>query len=129
MLGDRGLYEVAFLLATESAIRPGALDQAVLAPGWYVYTGSARRNLRARVARHLRGSANLRWHIDYLRACVRPVAWRLHPLGSGTECDLVEQAVSTGQAIRHPRGFGSSDCRCGGHLTHHVGPPPWVAPQ
>lgn len=78
-----------------------------------VYTGSARKNMEARIGRHLRDNKKLRWHIDYLL---------VHPAVSVSqvdryktpECEL-NQSVSGIIALT---GFGSSDCRagCGSHL-------------
>ena len=34
----------------------------------YVYTGSARRSMASRLARHLQRHKRLRWHIDYVGA-------------------------------------------------------------
>jgi Uri superfamily endonuclease len=72
--------------------------------------------LRARLGRHILGSPNRKWHIDHVRAVAALVEvwWR--------ECDeRLECALAAGLANR--RGwrvevpnFGSSDCRCGGHL-------------
>ena len=84
-----------------------------LAAGTYVYTGSARRGLEARLARHLRSSKRLHWHVDHLLAVpgVRIVAVRRSRLA---ECRL--QALTPGRPVLP--GFGASDCRagCGSHL-------------
>ncbi len=91
----------------------GRLGTFAFPAGRYVYTGSARRALDARIARHLRREKTLRWHIDYLLAApgVR-VAGVLS--SSRDECAL-NRAVHG--RIDVP-GFGASDCRqgCGAHL-------------
>ena len=83
--------------------------------GRYVYTGSARRNLEARIARHRRRDKKLRWHIDYLLAApgVRVLSVRR---SRRDECALNR---STSGSIPVP-GFGASDCRagCGSHLKY-----------
>ncbi|WP_343206668.1 GIY-YIG nuclease family protein [Azospirillum soli] len=87
---------------------------AVLAPGRYLYCGSARGagGLRARVGRHFRREKPVRWHIDRLTGAGRLVgAWILP---DGDECAAV--AVLAGLPVPVP-GFGSSDCRaCASHL-------------
>jgi len=35
-------------------------------PGYYVYVGSAMRNMLYRIKRHFRKSKKVKWHIDYL---------------------------------------------------------------
>ncbi len=68
-------------------LRVGALGAWTFPEGTYLYVGSAwgPGGLRARVGRHLRGSAALRWHIDYLRAASDPVAVWL-AVGLRVEC-------------------------------------------
>lgn len=93
----------------------GRLGRYALPAGRYVYTGSAKKNLEARIARHLRQEKSLRWHIDWLLATdgVKVVEVRRF---CETEC-LCNQAV--GGVIVVP-GFGASDCRngCGSHLRY-----------
>lgn len=118
------IYQIAFFLPQALRVRVGRLGVVELSPGWYVYTGSGRRNLQARVARHLRGSHTTFWHIDYLRRHVAPSAWRTVECAR-TECEAVALAVAEG-GVRTPGGFGSSDCGCGGHLVWTPDAPPWV---
>jgi Uri superfamily endonuclease len=91
----------------------GALGSCNFSPGEYTYTGSARRNLEARVARHLSGTKKLRWHIDYLliHPDVEVISVETSPL---PECHWNQQLQGS---IPVP-GFGASDCRnhCGSHL-------------
>jgi Uri superfamily endonuclease len=79
-----------------------------LMPGYYVYTGSARRGIAARVARHRRRDKPRRWHIDTLTrtSWIRVIGVRYSPIA---EC-RVNQALP-GTAIIP--GFGASDCRAG----------------
>lgn len=91
-----------------------------LAPGLYVYAGSARGpgGIRARVARHLRRPKPTHWHIDRLTAVAESVGVVAWP--SGDECSLVAGLAGLKAAtdIEIPApGFGSSDCRtCPAHL-------------
>jgi Uri superfamily endonuclease len=93
----------------------GRLGKFEFPPGRYVYTGSAKRNLDARIARHLRRDKALRWHIDYLLAAsgvriVEVVRSRR------SECRL--NRAGRGRVLCV--GFGASDCRagCGAHLKY-----------
>jgi sugar fermentation stimulation protein A len=113
---EGGVYALTLRVEAAATIRVGALREVTFEPGLYVYVGSARRGLRARLARHLRGDGRLHWHIDYLRRHARPVAVRWWT--EGQECALSD-ATAAG-AVRTVRGFGSSDCRCAGHL-HYMG--------
>ncbi len=93
----------------------GALGSCNFPAGHYVYTGSARRNLAARIARHLSDSKKLRWHIDYLLAHPEVEILRMET-SAIPECRWNQQVA--GQ-IPVP-GFGASDCRrhCGSHLKY-----------
>lgn len=91
----------------------GRFGSIRFAAGRYIYTGSARRNFEARVARHLRQEKTLRWHIDYLLAApgVRVAGVRRYV---EDECTINR---TTPGSVPLP-GFGASDCRagCGSHL-------------
>ena len=106
-------YQLLIEVAGPLRLRIGRLGTFDFPAGVYVYTGSALRNLEARVKRHLSTAKKMHWHIDYLLAApgVRVLEVRRH---ADAEC-RVNQRV--GGEIAVP-GFGASDCRarCGGHL-------------
>jgi Uri superfamily endonuclease len=113
-----GAYRLTIRLDRRLRLRVGALGVVVLPAGSYVYCGSARRNLPARVARHLRRRKPRRWHIDYLLAHAAARVYQVHAWPRASECSLVRRAVrSGGRAV--VAGFGSSDCRrCPAHLIY-----------
>jgi len=117
-----GAYRLTIRLSEAVRVRVGRLGMVSLPAGSYVYCGSARRALPARVARHLRRRKRRHWHIDYLLArreakVVAVAAWC-----DRTECDLSAEAVAGGGQVLAP-GFGSTDCRrgCGAHLARMGG--------
>ena len=59
-------YQLYIGLSTTVDIRIGQLGTFTFPEGQYVYTGSAKNNIDARVQRHLRKDKKLQWHIDYL---------------------------------------------------------------
>ena len=61
-------YQLWIALRRPLDIEVGRLGVCRFPAGVYVYTGSAKRNLEARIARHCRKDKTLRWHIDYLLA-------------------------------------------------------------
>jgi Uri superfamily endonuclease len=108
-------YQLHIELARAARIEVGSLGSIRLEAGRYVYTGSARRGLEARIRRHLSQRKRVHWHIDYLLA--HPAARVLAVHRSRTaECRL-NQGV--GGSVPVP-GFGASDCRagCGSHLRY-----------
>ncbi|MDR1587373.1 MAG: DNA/RNA nuclease SfsA [Treponema sp.] len=119
---NRGNYLAALEIPKEAHIKTGGLGELSFAPGWYVYAGSAQKNLSQRMARHLRKTRKAKhWHIDYLTPAAKTI--KALPILSyrNLECDLARSLGALGgKAIP---GFGSSDCRCASHLYYFTGPP------
>jgi Uri superfamily endonuclease len=108
-------YQIVFRLCNPLSLPVGALGVRRFPAGRYVYTGSARRGLEARLRRHLSRDKRLRWHIDYLLS-----APGVEVLSTRTFVEE-ECAVSQATAGEIPvEGFGASDCRrgCGSHLKY-----------
>ncbi len=57
-------YQLVIRVPLQIEVTIGKLGLFRFPEGTYVYTGSARRNYEARIARHLRQEKSLRWHID-----------------------------------------------------------------
>lgn len=108
-------YQLHIIVLERCNIEIGKLGQFSFPPGLYIYTGSARKNIHARVVRHLSSKKKLRWHIDYLlnHPATQIIQVRF---SSDVECFLNQQV--DGQILI--AGFGSSDCRsgCGSHLKY-----------
>jgi sugar fermentation stimulation protein A len=122
---DSGLYLLTLRVDSTARVEVGALGTLDFASGYYVYCGSARRGLSARLRRHAAPRKKKRWHIDYL-TCRREVtveAVRVFPVDELTECQLNERISGLPNATRI-RGFGCSDCTCGSHLTYLGAEPP-----
>ena len=127
---DSGLYILLLALDAPAALRIGALGTFTLPSGTYLYTGSARRGLRARVARHLAPDKALRWHIDYLTTA--PGTRRIGAVGfpaqfpgrageqTLSECELNRRAGALAGWTAPVPGFGAGDCRagCPAHLWY-----------
>ena len=111
-------YQLVIDVAEAVCITVGRLGSFEFPAGRYIYTGSARGGVEARVGRHLRRDKRLHWHVDYLLAApgVRVVDMRRSVAG---ECILNQR---TAGRIVAP-GFGASDCRagCGSHLKWLAG--------
>ncbi len=107
-------YQLHLLLPRPCRLQVGRLGIFHLPAGFYMYTGSARRGLTARVSRHFSRAKTLRWHIDYLLdGHARIVDVRYF---AREECALNR---ATPGRVLIPR-FGASDCRagCGSHLKY-----------
>jgi Uri superfamily endonuclease len=108
-------YQLQFELTLPVRRVIGRLGEFDFPAGRYRYTGSARRGIEARIARHLRSHKALHWHIDYLLAAPGVRITRV-TRSARDECDL--NRASPGMVV--VPGFGASDCegRCGAHLKY-----------
>lgn len=122
---DSGLYVLWLDVPAATSLRVGALGLCHFEPGLFAYVGSARRGRSARIARHLRIEKPRHWHIDYLRPAGRIVAITLVDGPDLRECSLAEHLVNRLGGTRAIPGFGSSDCRCSGHLLRFADSDAW----
>lgn len=117
MTDSPGTYALILYNDESRTVSIGKLGEFCVSRGYYVYTGSAfgPGGLAARVGRHLKHGKPLRWHIDYLTACLPVVrVWHTrHP--DPRECLWAGHFQTLGGTVPVP-GFGSSDCRCRSHL-------------
>ncbi len=115
----RGSYILVLKLKKKSKIKIGKLGLIDFQKGYYCYVGSAlgkNINLENRLERHFRRNKKKKWHIDYLLS---------NPLVSidgaiviqskkKIEC-FISQYIEK-NADKTIKNFGSSDCKCKGHL-------------
>lgn len=112
---DSGCYQLIIKLIADRRIRVGALGIITFKEGFYIYTGRAARGLNSRVQRHLRKVKKKRWHIDYLLEksdIIKVIYFR----GRLDECIINAEQFRKLKNARLVKKFGSSDCRCDGHL-------------
>ncbi|HZS00841.1 MAG TPA: GIY-YIG nuclease family protein [Chloroflexota bacterium] len=112
---DPGSYLLVFRLDQPVELAIGCLGLRSFGRGWHVYAGSARGGLRARLRHHLAPGRPVRWHVDALRGAARLVELWVALGGEPIECALAAALAQQPGAKRCP-GFGSTDCRCPGHL-------------
>jgi len=111
---DRGSYILILKLPKEASLEVGKLGEIRFRKGYYLYIGSARRNLSRRIQRHRRMRKRLFWHVDFLRAIAEfhfalPIRTQ-----DVLECEMA-RAIKDISDWEVPR-FGSSDCSCPSHL-------------
>ena len=118
---EPGTYLLVLACQASVTLSVGSLGQVVLSPGRYAYIGSAHGpgGLRGRLARHVRASKPLRWHVDYLTAAVPVVHIYYRALPAPLECRWAQALARLPGASTPAPGFGSSDCRngCAAHLV------------
>ena len=106
-------YQLIISLKREVEIMVGRLGENIFPPGIYVYTGSAKRNISSRIARHLKKAKKPHWHIDYLLQ--NPEATVIRTRKSRKKECLLNKST---KGVAVVPGFGSSDCKngCESHL-------------
>lgn len=112
--GNRGCYLLALRLAEDADIEIGRLGTVHFPKGYYVYTGSAKKNLDQRLARHRRLRKKMHWHIDYLRQRAEWVG--AVPVRTAEDLEHALAAAVARAADWDIPGFGCTDCACPSHL-------------
>lgn len=112
---NAGCYQLILSLPLKKTITIGRLGRVAFEAGFYIYTGRARKNLHQRLERHRRKEKKLHWHIDYLLEKATLVDIKTFP-GRFDECKINNDCRDSLDGAVIIDGFGSSDCRCRGHL-------------
>ncbi len=108
-----GVYGILFEISQQLAVPTGRLGERAYAAGWYAYIGSALGGISGRIGHHLRTHERPRWHIDHLLPHGEVSAVVVAETHRRVECLL---AAFLAQRFDVVHRFGSSDCRCAGHL-------------
>jgi len=111
----KGSYLLIAYLAQAQPVSVGRLGEIYFHAGWYAYVGSAMGGLEGRIARHLRSSKRLHWHIDYLLRVAGIERVVKFESEIRIECAIAEVLRKDFAGV--PR-FGCSDCRCPSHLFY-----------
>lgn len=111
---NRGAYILILHLPARKSLLIGSLGLVHFPAGYYLYVGSAKKNLEQRISRHKRQRKKPFWHIDYFLEHAQFYKSLPFRTSSAIECDLA-RALSKISSWEIPR-FGSSDCSCNSHL-------------
>ena len=114
---NSGIYQLLIELPRSCVIEVGNLGEIEFSQGLYIYTGSAKANLRERISRHFREEKRFHWHIDYLLREGEIIAYNLQKYGLGLECKTNLNTRNPRPTAKFIPGFGSSDCKCVSHLV------------
>ena len=120
---DSGTYLLVIGLKKNVKIKIGKRFIVTFYRGYYIYAGSAVRNLRTRIERHYRKQNKKQfWHIDYFlnneyTLIEEVITFKRESM---SECRIAEHLSSIPGAAHPVRGFGASDCRnrCMSHLVY-----------
>ncbi|WP_069365418.1 GIY-YIG nuclease family protein [Salisediminibacterium beveridgei] len=114
------IYLILFYTNQSTGVKVGALGNVYLSAGYYVYVGSARRAIGARLKRHRRIVKTKRWHLDYVRPALK---WRgsIKCVTHDGECALADQVRHQLNGVTVKKRLGSSDCKCETHFLKLTG--------
>ncbi len=111
---DIGSYIIILNLKNTQRISIGELVETTFEKGYYLYVGSARKNLTRRIQRHRRKRKKLFWHIDYLGQIADFHLALPVRSSADLECDIARRLKTISDwSISE---FGVSDCSCETHL-------------
>ncbi|WP_455364539.1 GIY-YIG nuclease family protein [[Eubacterium] cellulosolvens] len=123
----KGTYIMLLRVLKDIDLKVGCLGSLHIPQGYYLYVGSAmgpwKTAYESRVKRHYQKKKKRFWHIDHLTTH-RDIAICFTELvieNRKIECEITVQLrkVFDGQILF--KNFGSTDCRCGGHLIYLSG--------
>ena len=114
--GCQGTYILLLTLSAPATVAVGKLGQLDFETGRFAYVGSAfgPGGLAGRLGRYIEGPRRRHWHIDYLLEHAEGTGALVSSRAERFECRWAAWLES--RAERTVDGFGSSDCRCRGHL-------------
>ena len=92
----------------------GSLGKIHFKRGYYLYVGSAKRGIKARIKRHLSKNKKIFWHIDYLFSSNKVKIKNIWISVEKQECRIAKGLRQKGYDFVDK--FGSSDCQCKSHL-------------
>ena len=105
-------------ISEDLKIRVGRLGEVSFKEGDYIYIGSAKGCLEARLRRHLRKDKKIYWHIDYLLKNKKTKILQIWIIDKKMECQTAEVFCQDTTTEIIKKGFGSSDCKCVSHLFY-----------
>jgi len=85
--------------------------------GFYVYVGSAQKNLKQRIERHLRKEKKKHWHIDYLLEFAKIIEVKIITNRQKEKEQLYAEKWIKKADFIPARKFGASDSKAETHLT------------
>ncbi len=111
---DRGIYILLMKIDADFEISAKKFIGIPFKAGYYYYVGSAQKNLKSRVSRHLRRDKKVHWHIDHLTSKEETDIYELILFPGAPkelECRLAAEMMEMNGLRSAIQGFGNSDDR------------------
>jgi Uri superfamily endonuclease len=116
---NSGTYAIVFYLMEDNEFIIPRFGRVFFRKGYYVYSGSAKKNLIPRVKRHIRKEKKLKWHIDYFSVSEKVITKKIFLFAHRSECEINRFFKLSGGKIVIEK-FGASDCKnkCKSHFLY-----------
>ena len=113
---DSGIYFL--LIRVVKSVKLTLMGKRAKFPrGFYIYIGSAQKNLKKRIERHRRKNKKLHWHIDYLLEKADVVDVKvIHGAAKDKETFYAERWFAMSDFVPVKK-FGASDSKAKSHLV------------
>ncbi|MCF6270942.1 MAG: GIY-YIG nuclease family protein [Melioribacteraceae bacterium] len=111
---DKGIYILELFAEKDFSISAKKFIGFTFPKGYYYYVGSAQKNLKSRIARHLRRKKKVHWHIDHLTThnSVKTLNSFIIPEAEKIiEAEIANNFVNYFDAQIIVEGFGNSDTK------------------
>lgn len=121
---NSGTYLLEFLISSEFSFENiKRLKSQTFPAGYYYYSGSAQKNLKSRLARHLKLSKTVHWHIDHITTNPDFIFKSINIFNNAPkdlECNIVEDLTRIESVELLVPNFGNGDCStCESHLIYN----------
>lgn len=120
LVSNSGIYLLEIYIPHEFNIDIKKFINQNFPNGYYYYAGSAQKNMRKRLERHLKKKKTIYWHIDYItsRFDINKIFY-FNNQSKDFECKLVSELQEYFGLKSVAPGFGNSDCSiCESHLLY-----------
>ncbi len=119
---DQGIYILEIFAEKSFKVNSQKFHSKIFNDGYYYYVGSAQKNLKSRIDRHLKREKKLHWHIDYITTIRTNKISNIYYFfnrGKNFECSLVQDLLKNTSLYTPVNDFGNSDCSiCDSHLLY-----------
>ncbi|RJP62115.1 MAG: GIY-YIG nuclease family protein [Ignavibacteriales bacterium] len=110
-----GIYLLEIYASKTFEIQIKKFIDRLFSAGYYYYVGSAQKNLRQRLTRHLRKDKIVHWHIDHITTNPATLIKNIFLIKSGKkdlECEIANLLENNIKLDSSYKGFGNSDSNC-----------------
>lgn len=119
---NSGIYVIEFWAKNDFSLGIKKYAENFFSKGYYYYSGSAQKNFRERLSRHLRLNKKVHWHIDHLTTDqnfeIKSILI-LNEAPKEFECKIIESFLGNDKVEQSILGFGNGDCStCRTHLLN-----------